>query len=152
MKYKQLTPTEFQKLQPTFIEFLATKGLQPSDWERIIESSNAKAKALLESFSDQVWEARLDRIEYVEHRNPRTWRVYRCMEKQIVVNILQATEEEVDFTKPESLSQGQSFRLEQQEQFYEAEERNAFIFDLIKLGARPSSAERFEQLASLAKR
>lgn len=150
MKYKLLSPKEFQQLRPTFAEFLAARGLTPGAWEQIIQRDNERAKQLLEDFSDRIWESRLQQLAYLEHQNPTSIRIYHCKEKQVIVNILEGSAGEVDFSQPDSLDAGQSFKVEQQEQFYPAQERNAFIFDLIKLGARPSSKQRFEQIAALA--
>lgn len=143
MKYRRLNTDELQELEAEFIRFLALLSIPGPDWERMKETDPERVNALIEDFSDAVFERILQNVDYLEHRSPNALRTfYFTEEKAYMLALLVEGDSAIDFTKnqtPEemlALIQGTSARvsLQQAEKQYKAT-RALEIFHLMQSGA-----------------
>lgn len=70
MKYARLSPSDLKDFEKEFIEFLVINGITADEWESIKASSSEKTEAIIEQFSDVVWESTLRKHTFIEKRTP----------------------------------------------------------------------------------
>jgi len=56
VKYHRLTHEQFAELHEEFAVFLASQGIDHSQWEQIKDSQTQQLDVLLDLFSDLVWD------------------------------------------------------------------------------------------------
>lgn len=106
MKYRRLNDAELKELEKEFIDFLVSNTVTAQDWVFIKENEPLKAERLIELFSDLVLERALEKIEYLELREPKNLMLFRCTKEEMILIGVSATEGvEVDFTNENQLSE-----------------------------------------------
>ena len=99
MQYRRLRPDELASLEKEFIRFLAANGLPADEWERIKAQQPERVDELINSFSDEVFEQVLAKVEYLEWRSPRDIKTFHFEAEKIVMNgLLIKGEAQLDFT------------------------------------------------------
>tara|TARA_B110000977_G_scaffold199812_1_gene288330 strand:+ start:4225 stop:4704 length:480 start_codon:yes stop_codon:yes gene_type:complete len=83
MKFRLLTQEELEPLKEDFIKFLSANTITGEDWDSIKAVKPDQAKTLLEMFCDIVWEKSLEKINYLEHRDEKYLKVFRCGKEKI---------------------------------------------------------------------
>ncbi|MEM7572921.1 MAG: DUF6495 family protein [Bacteroidota bacterium] len=86
LRYRPLRRDELEEVQPQFIRFLAANGLPGPDWEKIKAEDPPRAEQLIHEFSQVIFGATLERIEYLIERRPKDLRTYRCGPDNIEMN------------------------------------------------------------------
>jgi hypothetical protein len=100
MQYRRLTNDELQELQREFVQFLAANGLPAETWENLKQTSPDQVEALIEQFSDIVFEKALSGVEHLEWRKPREVLALHFTDGVIRVNgIFVEGETILDFTE-----------------------------------------------------
>jgi len=83
MKFRVLTHEELEPLKEDFIKFLSANTITGDDWGSIKKDKPREAETLLEMFCDIVWEKSLEKIIFLEHRDQKYLKVFRCGEEEI---------------------------------------------------------------------
>ena len=83
MKFRVLTTEELEPLKDDFIKFLSANTITGDDWASIKKNKPEEAETLLAMFCDIVWEKSLEKINFLEHRDEKYLKVFRCGEKKI---------------------------------------------------------------------
>ncbi|HMP29633.1 MAG TPA: DUF6495 family protein [Saprospiraceae bacterium] len=65
MQFKRLSIAELESLQGDFIKFLALQGIDSIAWESIKEKEPSQTEQLIEAFSDLIYAATLDKIQFL---------------------------------------------------------------------------------------
>lgn len=83
MKYSRLTKEQFESLHEEFTLFLAAQSIDKKKWEKIKTKHPEMTAALLDDFSDGIWDQSLDKITYLENRSDHHLFLFKCHEKQV---------------------------------------------------------------------
>jgi len=103
MKYRRLSLEELEELQDDFIRFLAANQVTASDWEDLKKAKPEKAEALIELFSDTVFEDVLSKVQYMEYKTPKDIKTFHCREDKIhLLGLMVEGESSVDFTRDQT--------------------------------------------------
>lgn len=98
MRYRCLTDQELQSLETEFKHFLVSHGLYAKEWRELNEQAPAKARDLVEIFSDVVFGKVVEKAEYLLHRSPQDLKLFHFAEDQIQMLGLKLQAPEVDLT------------------------------------------------------
>ena len=85
MKYRRLTTQELQELEAEFIRFLAVQSIPADDWETMKVTNPERVEALIDQFSDVVFEKTLLNIEYLEYKTINDIKTFHCQTEKIVM-------------------------------------------------------------------
>ena len=83
MKFRVLTTQELEPLKDDFIKFLSANTITGEDWVSIKKDKPEEAETLLAMFCDIVWEKSLEKINFLEHRDEKYLKVFRCGKEKI---------------------------------------------------------------------
>jgi hypothetical protein len=98
-KYRHLTYEELQELQKEFVSFLVLNSITADEWVKMKKKAPEKAAALLELFSDVVFESITRKIEFMELRKPKDLISCQCLENKLVIVGMRApVKSNADFT------------------------------------------------------
>jgi len=104
MKYRRLEEAELNELKKEFIDFLVSNTVTADDWVFIKENEPLKAEQLIVLFSDMVLDRALEKIEYLELREPKSLMLFKCgKENMILIGVSVADGFDVDFTDDKQL-------------------------------------------------
>ncbi len=103
MKYRRLSLEELQELEKEFVRFLASHSIPADDWDKMKSQDPDRAEGLIEIFSDIVFDKILSKVEYLEHRQKNSLRIYKVEDDKIsMIGLVTDGASELDFTKNES--------------------------------------------------
>lgn len=105
MKYRRLELEQLQELEKEFIEFLVINGITADDWSLLKKESAEKADAIIDQFSDVVWEGVLRKCEYLVKYTRSSLYCFKCDESEIHLRKLNDHRAIADLTNPEYLAQ-----------------------------------------------
>ena len=83
MKFRVLTTEELEPLKDDFIKFVSANTITGDDWASIKKDKPEEAETLLAMFCDIVWEKSLEKIHFLEHRDEKYLKVFRCGKETI---------------------------------------------------------------------
>jgi len=146
--YRRLSNAELEELKDEFIKFLSANTITGPDWKKMKTENKEKAEALIDTFSDIVMQKVLEKVEYVEHREPKTWWVFHCKKESIIM--LHITSEEgadIDFTDTATLQQIDQvpISVHRAEKDYNST-REKEVFDMIQKGCSITDDRLFKML------
>ena len=153
MKYHKLTHEQFEELHQEFAIFLATQGLDYSNWAKIKESEPKYVDDLLDLFSDLVWDKILSDCEYLEYSTSDQLYLFHTKKRLIDVLILKIDSKLADlntsngFKKVLNSLQSDQIDIFKSSKAY-TPSRNVFIYNYLKKGAMISKGKRYELLKS----
>ncbi|MCB0640108.1 MAG: hypothetical protein KDC44_00650 [Phaeodactylibacter sp.] len=146
MKYRRLDSSELEEVQASFVRFLASHQITSQDWEKLKADKTPKVDALIEQFSDLVFERVLSEVEYLEFKSPDDIKTFHCAAEKITLLGIQVSgESRLDFTQTEApelmlkqlYESGAQLRLYAGEKAY-SKARNLELFDMMENGAKIS--------------
>lgn len=149
MKYARLPMADLKDLEKEFIDFLALNGIPASEWERLKKEENEKAEAIIDQFSDVVWEAVLRKIETVEKRSSDSLTICRLQEGKVVTAFVKSKNQKLDLQKDEDIihllsdANEYSLSLREDELVLSASE---YFFALIRVGYKISDGIHYKEL------
>lgn len=147
MKYAKLSSEQLQELEKEFIDFLVVNGITADEWEKIKLNSQDKANAIIDQFSDVVWEGSLRKASYLEHNTGSAIYCFHCKNEDIDLIIVRSKNgQEIDLN--ELSSSTQSINIQTASKAY-TKVREEEMFDLIKNGAQLSKGVLYTQLSNL---
>jgi hypothetical protein len=106
MRFKVLSDEELQANEQELIQFLIVNGIDGAQWEKMNKEAPEKALALVELFSDIVWERLLVNTSHLEFRSANKLFVFHCGPQEIELVALQSDFPQVDFSTPERIHEG----------------------------------------------
>jgi hypothetical protein len=156
-KYRRLTSEELELLEDDLIQFLAANSVTADDWERLKQEEPDKAMALIDRFSDIVFEKVLSKEVDLEHRSPKKLKLFRCEEERIrLMGLDLPSESPIDMTDPEAFRElmedpkkhGTGAELYKAEKGYN-KEREEEIKEMLDQGCRLTEKRLFTLLEKL---
>lgn len=141
-------------LEQDLIQFLAANSITADDWEKLKRDEPDKAMALIDRFSDIVFEKVLSKELDLEHRSPKKLKVFRCEEERIRLMGLDLPEDTpTDLTDPEAFEHlmqdpsvaGKGAKLYHAEKGYN-KEREEEIKEMLDQGCRLTEKKLFTLL------
>jgi len=136
VKYRRLSTPELEELKDEFIKFLAANTVTGPDWVKMKKEEAPKAEAMIDTFSDLVMQKVLEKIEYIEHRESKTWWMFHCkMESIIMLHITSKEGVDIDFLDAESMKKIEDVpvSLHRAEKAYNTT-REQEVFDMLQKG------------------
>jgi len=139
MIFRRLTEEEFEALEPEFVKFLSSQGIDAPEWQKVKSDSPNKVEYLLDEFSTFFWESTTSRITYLEKYSDEDRWVFKFDEsKAHVLRWLSGNKG----TKPEVYKGTKEFPQEA---------RGREIFMLLEQGLLPCTEDRHKELEKLFK-
>ncbi len=144
MKYRRLRPDELEEVRSQFVRFLAIQGIPAQEWARLKAEEPERVDALLDQFSEIVFDEVLKEVQYLEHRSSADLKVFRCgKQKMELMGLRVAGESDLDFTRDQDPKAMIRMLAESDArlQLYAAEKnygkaRELELFELMESGAR----------------
>ncbi|MNJ83272.1 hypothetical protein D3C87_06880 [compost metagenome] len=154
MKYRILSDEELQHLEGDLKAFLIINGVHAEEWEKLNQEEPQKALALVELFSDQVFQTIYEKIQFLEHRSPESCLVFRFLkEEQELIAIQRNPDSQLDLSSTEGIHQALSQHMKDLSVFTSkrayVQEREQEIHQLIEQGAILSSEEFWNSLQEI---
>lgn len=148
--YRSLTIEELELLKDDFIKFLILQGYDSAQWEKTKHLSPHEAKRLIDLFSDIVIEKSLSNIQYLEHFDGKSMKIFKCEDKEIFLVAIDsvrafATWEEMS---KEILFNPTIFSVYKTSKPYN-KDKNIEIYKMLHAGASVGDAKNFEKLSNL---
>ncbi|WP_372917065.1 DUF6495 family protein [Salegentibacter sp.] len=146
MKYARLTKEQFEEMHQEFINFLASQSITADEWQEIKSSKPEVAEQELDVFSDLVWEAVLNKVEYLEHFSPNQVFLFQITAATINLIAIKIENEAIDLRTKEGYNWLQGNLLDESVNIYTStkaisDDRNKDIFALIQQGANITKGE-----------
>lgn len=151
MKYRRLTQEQLEALHHEFALFLATQQITADQWQQIKKEKPSMAEEEIDIFSDCVWDRVLQRVHYLEKREPQWMFLFKCESQHIEFIGVKSIYEPVDFSTSESLLwlethlKDDGIEIFTGQKAYE-QPRNQEIFNLIEKGNNICEGTVFEWL------
>lgn len=155
MKFERLSLAELENLKDDFIRFLASQGIDAPFWQELKESDIEKADAIIDVYSDLVYEQALSKCQYLEHISAKEFKSIRFTPTQaVVIGIRVATSAEINlntdnFTEvlQKGIQDGSITAFTATKKHIKARELE--MFDWLKKGAYMANADWYNQLIKL---
>ena len=139
MRFRRLTEKELEAVEPEFIKFLASQGLDATEWQKVKSDNPLQVEFLLDEFSIIFWESSTSRITFLEKKSDTDRWVFKFEESK--EHVLRWVIKEPG-AKPE-ISLGTKE--------FPQEARSREIFLLLEQGLLPCTEDRHEELEKLFK-
>jgi chloramphenicol O-acetyltransferase len=97
VKYKRLTLTELKLLEKQFIQYLAFNSISAKDWEKMKTCDLDKVEAVIDDFSDFIYESTLTKIEYLVLKQKNSLNCIKVNENDFDQYILTSKTESINF-------------------------------------------------------
>ena len=137
MRYRRLTSEELEAVEVEFTKFLASQGLDATEWQKVKSDNSHKVEYLLDEFSTFFWDSTTSRITYLEKVTKEDRWLFKFGESEAQVLRWQM---KTGAEKPE-ISKGKK-------EFHQ-EARGREIFLLLEQGLLPCTPDRQEELDPL---
>jgi hypothetical protein len=153
MKYKILKDSELKALEEDFVAFLISNGVHNEEWIEINEKEPDKAIALVELFSDIVWEKALKQIKIIEHTTKNVYQLFKYNSDSAVLVGVNSVGNQVDFEDKkwmeEIVKNPQKFEIFSLKKDVKPEQRAQEIFSLLQTGCTIGELKTFDWLLHL---
>jgi Family of unknown function (DUF6495) len=152
MVFRRLNTEELAALEKPFINFLVANTITGDDWAKMKIHEPERASKMLDIFSDFIFEERLRKVHFIQHQEPKEWRLFKCGADKIeLIGLQVAAHSPIDFTLQSDLSKispdTEGVTMYRAEKIY-TRGREREIFELLENGCRISEGELFEVLAA----
>ncbi len=141
VKYRKLDLDELKNLEPEFVQFLSSNGIDADKWVTLKEESPQVVESIVNQFSNIVFDKILDKVLLVESRSPNAIQLYRCGKDLIEMRGITAKSGKVDFTKMGEVINRKSLLSDHRNDLqvmvgakYYQEDRKLEIFDMMQKG------------------
>lgn len=160
MKYQRLSLAELELLTKEFVQFLALNGIAAADWEDIKKNNRARMDALLEQFSDLVWDTTIQESSYFLILQNQELIAFHCNHEDMkMLNLRLENAGSFSFFDFENLTDAvrqipsttQQHHFSHTRPFKNIEERNAQVYSLLKSGYKIIQKEQWDFLNQLTK-
>lgn len=154
MKYRLLSDDELETLSDEFTHFLIVNGVHHEEWVEMNRDHPDQALALVEIFSDTVWQKVYEKLRFIEFRTKDSCMVFRLNPDHIdLISINAKPGSSVDLSTPESVHAAlvehpEALTMFRNRKAY-TEEREAEIHRMISQGCVHSSEEFWKALEQI---
>lgn len=159
MKYRRLDKEELTEMEAEFVRFLATRSIPGPDWEKMKTEKPEQVEALLDEFSDLVFEKILTNVEFLEFKSSDDLKTFRCGKDKIeLIGLTVEGQMNIDFTAIETpreivdkmKSSGAKLQMYRAEKPYRGN-REKELFAMMEAGCLISKGGLFNTMDELAK-
>ena len=139
MKYSRLSKEQFEELHPEFTRFLASNQIDKNEWDTVKQDKPEVAEQVLDVFSDMVWDAVLDKAEWLEHYSKNHIFLFKLRKDEMESIVIHAHNADADFLTQEGLQWlnenifSEAVKVTRGKKPF-GEDRNAEVFELIQQG------------------
>jgi hypothetical protein len=147
-KYRILTKEELEELQPEFIQYLSSNGIDADKWKFILKNDKKEMNLHIDLFSDIVLQKSLEKINYIEFRTENDLKLFYFDKKEAFYIGLKSKTinlEKLDLSKKEQLKEIDLFKANKTY----SSSREKEVFDLLNKGCVVSDGSLFYQLKKL---
>ena len=147
-KYRLLSKEELETLQPEFIQYLASNGIDADKWQQILEQDTKEMDLHIATFSDIVMQKSLEKVKYIEHRTATDLKLFYFDQEEAFLIALKSKTidlEHLERLSPEQLDQIDLFKANKKY----TSTRETEIFDLLNKGCVISEGALYYQLKKL---
>ncbi len=158
MKYRRLRREELEELEAQFVRFLAAQSIPADDWAKIKVTDEVKANALIDQFSEMVFDDVIRRTKFAEQRTEKQLLTFRCGEEKLELRgIVIEGDTSLDFRREEPPQEmvaklklsNAKLKILSAERIYRPD-RESEVFSLLEQQAKISQGpELFELLDSM---
>ena len=156
MKYRILSDSELKELETEFIQFLVANGIDDAEWKKINNNDPDKAIEFVETFSDVVFEKAFNKVQFLEHLEPTSIKVFMFGSDKIYLISIDSKHPDIDFRDKDVLTALATNFLEYKDHLtiYKTnkaitENRELEIFKMLKDGCLVIDENRFKAFANL---
>jgi len=118
--YRLLDLEELKELEPEFVNFLATNGVDAKQWVKIKEEDPRKTQDFICQFSDLVFDKIMTDVRYLNYEEEGKKFFFRCLDSRLELIVLEGL----------GVDEGSIYSLEKEYN----KERNLEIFDMLQMG------------------
>ena len=150
--YKRLSVDELSQLEDDFVKFLVVNGIVGSDWEKMKTEKPEAADALIDQFSEVIYEASLRKARYLQMVDDHHLRSFHCMDSKItLISMEYHGEKEFSFHQVNDLrslfaNTNSDFKIFSVDKEY-AKKREYEMYDMIRSGCKISDGQVYKLLA-----
>lgn len=137
MRFRRLASEELDAVEGEFVKFLASQGLDATEWQKVKSDNPHKVEYLLDEFSVFFWESTTSRITYLEKVNVNDRWLFKFNETNAEV---------LRWQKPDGEEKPQISKGKKE---FPEEARSREIFLLLDQGLLPCTPDRHEELSKL---
>ncbi len=150
-KYRLLEQDELKNLEPEFIQYLSSNGIDADKWKSILENDKSEMEMHIELFSDVVLQKSLEKISYLEHRTSSDLKLFYFEETE--ASLLALKSSTVDLLEITTIDKTNLDNIE----LYTATKkysstRESEIFELLNKGCTISKGDLFYQLKQFTRK
>lgn len=147
-KFRLLTKEELESLQPEFIQYLASNGIDADKWKEILDQNEEEMNLHIASFSDLVMQKSLENINYIEHRTTNDLKLFHFEKEEAFLIAIKSQSldlENIETLTAEQLQQVDLFKANKKY----TKSREEELFDLLNKGCVISKGALYYQLQQL---
>ncbi len=133
-----------------------SNGIDDAEWKKINNTDSDKAIELVELFSDVVFEKAFTKVQFLEHLEPTSIKVFMFTTDKIYLIGIDSGHPEIDFRDKDVMTALATNFLEYKDKLHIyktykpiAENREAEIFKMLKDGCLVIDEDRFKSFANL---
>jgi len=152
VKYHRLTHEQFTELQEEFTVFLATQGLDHVRWEQIKTNQTQQLDALLDLFSDIVWDKIVGECDFLEYSVSDQLFLFNTSDAESArAIVVKVSNKVIDLTSSIGFQWVLNHLDSNQISFFKGSKaygssKNEFVYSYLKKGAIRTEGERFKAL------
>ncbi len=154
MKYRRLTKEELDTMAEDFAIFLAANSIDNKEWDKIKAQDDDKTDALLDLFSDIVFDKALTSAKHLERISETEIYCYLFLPSQAHMLSVRLLNPDLNLLEletfkkvPSLLAQGKAELIQGTKTY--TKEREAEMFDLMQQGAVIANSDTYQTLLSL---
>ena len=148
MKYHRLTHKQFEELHEEFSGFLATQGMDHSKWDAIKTKNSDQVDALLDLFSDLVWDKISNECKFLEYISKDHLILFKIADYKASAFVIKVSDRTIDLTSLEAFEWVlNNFNSDNVTLFHGSKaydkSKNDFVYSYLKKGAIRTDGHRF---------
>ena len=153
-KYRTLSGDELKSFENEFISFLVVNGIQPEDWIKLKTTSKEKTNAILDQFSEVIFESIFRKSNFIDHVSQKSIKCFQFLENEVIlVGVDASAESNIDFLSEQPLNEIMENNIDnlqvyQTKKSYQLQ-REVEMFNMTASGAVISKGQLFKQLCLL---
>lgn len=151
MKYHRLTHKQFEELHEEFYVFLATQGLDHSKWDAIKIKNSDQVDALIDLFSDLVWDKISTECKFLEYISRDHLFLLKIADYKTSAFVIKVSDKKINLTSSDAFEWVlNNFNSDNVTLFHGSKaydkSKNDFVYSYLKKGAIRTDGHRFKAL------
>ena len=154
MKYTRLTKEQLEELHEEFILFLSSQSIDKAQWDTLKAQQPESAETQLDNFSELIWEAVIDKAQYLEHYSKNHIFLFKLGKENMESTVIHAHTPYADFLTEGGLQWlnenifSDDVHISRGKKDF-TNERNVAIFELIEQGAILSEGDLYKNFEDM---